>query len=801
MSVNSIPIPVCPHPDLHPGMQGIERVAVVRSVDDSRPRLLITFARPLTPQQQVYALNARHYSLTGGQRIFPRVVSATLSNPADAPGDMRGRLVELVLDRAGDSSLYTLTVSGEDVDPFFAGAKIRFDVDRDAVFDCRISPAAAFAPPNQSVQIDYLAKDYASFRQALLDFIPTRLPMWVERSEADIGMMLLELFAATADTLSYMQDRVASEAFLSTATQRRSLAGHLALVGYEIDDGAAAYTWLCCELVDPQAVVALPANPGLRVSNEPSGPDDAIIVFETVQEATLRGEHNAMPIYDWGNADCCLPRTALSVALQGAYKNLNPGDYLLFSDGQGQADIVRLTAAPEIITPTPRQATSQAGAAAQGPQDVTVVRWSAATPLTFDYGLSDTTVRGNLVLATHGETVRGEVLSGPLATAAARATGRPPRLRLTLSQAPLTRLDRGTPALPAQDMARAATAGRFASQPARAISTLQLTVDGEPWAEQASLLNSGPSDPVFRLELDERGYGTVVFGDGVFGRRPADGAMIVATYRIGAGAGGNVGAGTLTRGLPRPGEAAIWAQLKGITNPLSATGGRDQESDDYARRFGPPSTLQPLAAVTPSGYRSALLGYVDAGGGTPVRHARAAYNWSGSWPVVSLQVEQRPGRGLSPSLRDALLAFLETRRPAGYRLEMAAPAYLPVDLSIAVRLAANTRADAVLRALQQALSSAELPDGTKGFFHPDNFDFGDNLYVSKLYAAILAVPGVATAEVTRLARAGAPHSETETRENLRQGYLHAERDQIIILENDRDVPLNGILIIRLKGAE
>ena len=57
-------------------------------------------------------------------------------------------------------------------------------------------------------------------------------------------MMLLELFAATADNLSYMQDRVANEAFLGTATQRRSVAGHLALIGYQMDEGASAYTWL-----------------------------------------------------------------------------------------------------------------------------------------------------------------------------------------------------------------------------------------------------------------------------------------------------------------------------------------------------------------------------------------------------------------------------------------------------------------------------------------------------------------------------------------------------------------------------
>src|SRR5206468_7108077 len=109
------------------------------------------------------------------------------------------------------------------------------------------------------------------FRQALLDFIPTRMPDWTERSEADIGMMLLELFAATADTLSYLQDRVANEAFLESATQRRSVAGHLALIGYELDEGASAFTWLHLRVsgADPQLLA-----PGLRVSNAPGSAGD-----------------------------------------------------------------------------------------------------------------------------------------------------------------------------------------------------------------------------------------------------------------------------------------------------------------------------------------------------------------------------------------------------------------------------------------------------------------------------------------------------------------------------------------------
>src|SRR4026207_1902642 len=88
--------------------------------------------------------------------------------------------------------------------------------------------------------IDYLTKDYAGFRQGMLNQIPLLLPRWTDRSEADFGVVLIELMAYVADILSYYQDRVANEAFLASATQRRSVADLLRLIDYQIDPGLAA---------------------------------------------------------------------------------------------------------------------------------------------------------------------------------------------------------------------------------------------------------------------------------------------------------------------------------------------------------------------------------------------------------------------------------------------------------------------------------------------------------------------------------------------------------------------------------
>jgi len=784
---NSFFTPNCPDPQLRPNAQGIARVAV----NDTAAQLLVTFEVPITLPQQNYLLNARSYSLSGGERLFPHVLSATL-NPPGTPPELQNRLVQLDLDSIGDFSIYTLTVNGPDIDPFFSSHKLRFRVDCDAAFDCR-EPAPVPPPePELAIAIDYVAKDYASFRQALLDFIPTRLPVWTERSEADIGMMLLELFAATADTLSYMQDRVANEAFLSSATQRRSVAEHLAVLGYQMDEGASAHTWLQFQ-VNTTSPVLLPA--GFPVSTKPRGGNERIIVFETYTAATLRTEHNAIQIYDLGNTNCCLPGTSLSVALVGQYDQLKAGDYILFDEKDGHRDIVRLTGRPEVVP------SNQIKARPDGP--ITVLRWSPQTPLRYDYCIQDTTVRANLVLATHGETIAGEDLrrltdeqkAALDAEIAARKAGqRIPRQRLQLSRAPLAHIDTSTSTL-------VAPLNQTPSQPEvivpRSVSTLELHVDGDVWQELPTLLDSGPNDQVYRLEIDDEGYATVVFGDGTFGKRPDETSTVTAFYRIGGGAAGNLSADTLI--LPQPGDTPVpW--LVSVTNPLPATGGRDLESRDHARRFAPATFHKPLVAVTADDYRLIAQDFTDAQGQQPIQRASADFRWTGSWLTVDLTVDPGGVEALSADLRNTLLAFLDTRRLAGYDLEIRRAVYVSVDLVIAFCLAKGFLAGDVEQRLLQALSNSGLPGGQKGFFHPDNFSFGDTLYVSKLFATIMAVPGVESAQITRLTRSHSPRPASETSTNLRQGYLQVGPNEIIRLDNDRNLPQNGTLVLVPKGV-
>src|SRR4051794_3271705 len=113
-----------------------------------------------------------------------------------------------------------------------------------AASSCRSPERYAVTTPTLAAQtapaIDYTDKDYASLRRALLDLAAYRLPEWTDRSPADLGVLLVDLFAYMGDVLSYYQDRLASEAYLDTAVERRSVLHLLRLIGYELAGPVAA---------------------------------------------------------------------------------------------------------------------------------------------------------------------------------------------------------------------------------------------------------------------------------------------------------------------------------------------------------------------------------------------------------------------------------------------------------------------------------------------------------------------------------------------------------------------------------
>ena len=141
--------------------------------------------------------------------------------------------------------------------------------------------------------IDYLARDYDSFRQALVALIPSKLPTWTDRSEADFGIVLLELVAYVGDILSYYVDRQTNECFLTTAQERRSVIEHLRLIGYEMAGAAPAAARLSLR-VAKDAAGTVEVRRGDQFSTL-SSRDRRSVTFEYTEDKPLVINLTALP--------------------------------------------------------------------------------------------------------------------------------------------------------------------------------------------------------------------------------------------------------------------------------------------------------------------------------------------------------------------------------------------------------------------------------------------------------------------------------------------------------------------------
>jgi len=368
-------------------------------------------------------------------------------------GDFSPYTLSLVNSIAGATSgNFAVAEALTGFDPQLAQVTFSFKIDCGPFFDCDRPPPVCAPPPPTPPPINYLAKDFGSFRSVLLDRMNQLLPSWGATSEADLGIALAELIAYAGDQLSYHQDAVATEAYIATARSRISLRRHARLVDYFVHDGANARAWVCLSVSVPVFLnqtttlfyTYAPGMPTPLVGNEEAALSAGVVVFEPMQDADLFPEHNQMNFYTWGDLNCCLPQGATEATLAGAFPNLQVGDVLIFKEVLGpqtgdpaDADIrhryaVRLTSVATLngqgqplVDPL-----FEAGTGApiinpsQQPQPVTEIGWSTDDALPAPLCLSSTFLSstGDTVTITNVSIVMGNVvladqgLSMPTAT-------------------------------------------------------------------------------------------------------------------------------------------------------------------------------------------------------------------------------------------------------------------------------------------------------------------------------------------------------------------------------------------------
>jgi hypothetical protein len=741
---------------------------------------------------------------------------------------------------SGDLAEYVLSLTsppGVVLDRQLQSVAFSFQVE-ESEFDrgSAVSEAKALA---EEPEIDYLSKDFGSFRRLMLDRMSTLLPDWTETNAADLGVTLVEVMSAAADYLSYYQDAVATEAYLGTARQRISVRRHARLLDFVMHDGCNARTFAVLEVgsvlpmppssdVVVQFLTAVDTLPPAARADQLDDPSvlTSAEVFEPMHDVILRPERNAIPFYTWGERGAALAKGATQVTLRnvgGSSPNggvkLGPGDLLLLEEVRsptgdpGEAEpahrqIVRLTSVTQTSDPLYDETT---GALYQGsvlnpnPLQVVDVTWSDADALSFNLDLGTwpgpggvalpiSVARGNVILVDHGRTV---VPNERFVVADVERS--PPRLQNTpLTQQGRVRDHRGV-LVPVDPEAPASHALEWELRDAQPSVLLYEGGSGsrDIWYPRRDLLGSDRFASEFVMEVDDEQRAFLRFGDDFKGRRPLAGALFDARYRVGNGSQGNISAEALRHVIFTSPSATIDAYTNATTgilrvrNPLPGVGGQEPQSKDEVRLLAPTAFRAQERAVTEADYAAIAERHPD------VAKASAVFRWTGSWHTVFIFVQRRDGSPVDEDFRARLGAFLDRYRMSRHDLQIESPRYVPLDIAFVVHVAQDYLASNVLKALLEMFSNIVLPSGARGFFHPRNWTFGQPVLLSQIVALAMAVPGVNWVNFTdsdlvhrapRLQRWGSPPQK-----ELEQGVIPIGPLEIARLDNDAARPENGRL--------
>ena len=565
------------------------------------------------------------------------------------------------------------------------------------------STAGQLPEPN----IDYLARDFTSFRQLILDQMSVLTPSWREESVADVGQVLVDLLAYTADYLSYYQDAAATEAYLGTARLRRSVRRHARLLDYFLHEGCNARVWVHVEAAAPARMPvgtllltrqARSSTVILAQREFAAAVREGSAVFETLHDLDLVVEHNEIEFHLANpRTDYLLPAGTTTAQLAmaqaaaaGGQPSLKAGDVLIFEEildpitgsplrvNLRHRHAVRLTRAFAVGAGAP-------GSAGGDRPNGTVVQieWAEGDALPFPlyigrYGRQAVTVaRGNIVLADHGRRIAHEDLPPVPENARYRPGLRQPDLTYHVPYHHASALAAPANDAVAEDPRRAVPqielfqqdAAAVLAKKANALLCVAEDMAGKnlpeplaapqspvvrPWHVQQDLLNSEPSAPDFVIEMEDDGRVFLRFGFGNLGQPPAPGTRFFVRYRVGSGSAGNIGPETLAHlHVPDdvgPDTIARVGAVRAVRDPLPACSGLDAETLDEARLYAPEAFRHQERCVTKDDYAERACHYPG------VDHARADIRQVGAWRTAFIYVRRSDFAPLSPTFRGRLRA-------------------------------------------------------------------------------------------------------------------------------------------------
>jgi hypothetical protein len=398
-----------------------------------------------------------------------------------------------------------------------------------------------------------------------------------------------------------------------------------------------------------------------------------------------------------------------------------------------------------------------------------------------------TVARGNVVLVDHGRTIE-EQLKPPVPVEG--------HYHPRLARGPLTHAARVDDHRTVDPTAPASAAFRWSMEHVLPSIRLEEVASSRVWSPRRTLLNSGRFSREFVAEVEDDGRARLRFGDNVLGGRPTAGTEMRAVYRIGNGNAGNVGADAIAHlYVPAPEPPEWHSAILSVRNPLPARGGVEPEAVERVRIDAPQAFRVQQRAVSEEDYAEVAQRHPE------VQRAVGSLRWTGSWHTMFVTVDRRGGYPVDAQFAEQMALFLERFRLAGYDVRIEGPLFVPLEIVMTVCVAPGYLASNVKSALLDVFSNRDLPDSRRGFFHPDNYTFGQPVYLSRIVAAAMSVPGVRWVDTEE---GGKPNRfrrwGKESQGERDAGLIKMDRLEIARLDNDPSQPENGKIDFLMQGG-
>ena len=261
--------------------------------------------------------------------------------------------------------------------------------------------------------------------------------------------------------------------------------------------------------------------------------------------------------------------------------------------------------------------------------------------------------------------------------------------------------------------------------------------------EYTNIFNIDGSSRLFLVqEIDDEKY-QIMFGDGIIGRKPKNGAIISVSYIVTGGSNGNGAANFNFAGrLTNNNGLDLTSGTSLVTTLQSSENGDSIESIDNIKYLAPRVYASQYRAVTPNDYKSLIpflypnIDSVSAYGGEELDPPQ--------FGKIFITVKPKNGEFLSAVTKDSIKNDLKKYTVAGIKQEFLDLMYLYVEFNTTVSYDAGVISDKL------NLQSRILSTITNYSKSSDINSFGGRLKYSKLISQIDKVDSGITSNITTL---------------------------------------------------